>query len=85
MHLIDHTHHWQPQKIIPASKPSEVQSTVKMYKTLNQVHAPTLQPIYWACINSAIASTQSSVCAYGSDTYAYVHRQGSLTGIRKSQ
>ena len=54
---IDHmiTDYWKSQKIIPASKPGEVQSTVKMYKTLNQVHTPTLQPTHWACINSAIA------------------------------
>ena len=51
--------------------------------TYNQVHTSTLQPTHWASINSAIVSTQSSVCASGNDTYAYIHRQGSLTGIRK--
>ena len=30
--------------------------------TYNQVHTSTLQPTHWASINSAIASTQSSVC-----------------------
>ena len=39
--------------------------------TYNQVHTLTLQPIHWACINSAIASTQSSVCAGGNDTHAH--------------
>ena len=48
-------------------------------------HTPPLQPTHWASINSAIASTQSSVCASGNDAYAYVHRQGRLTGIRKLQ
>ena len=32
-----------------------------MYKTMNQVHAPTLQPTHWACINSVIASLRA-VC-----------------------
>ena len=39
--------------------------------TYNQVHTPMLQPTHWASINSAIASTQSSVyiCTSGNDTY----------------
>ena len=29
--------------------------------------------------------SEQCVCTGGNDTYAYVHRQGSLTGIRKPQ
>ena len=29
--------------------------------------------------------SEQCVCTGGKDTYAYVHRQGSLTGIRKPQ
>ena len=51
-----------------------------MYKTLNKVHVPTLQPTHWTCSYKQCHSQHSEqcVCAYGIDTYAYVHRQGSF-------
>ena len=49
------------------------------------IHTPTLQPTHWACINSVMTSTQSSVCAGGNDTHAYTGKGVSENHNNKMQ